>query len=85
VLRWHLQKGNIVFPKSVRAERLRENLDVFDFALSDIRVRRDLGPRPGRRIRSRRLAPTRSTEVSETSATASRGSRGRARPAAGPA
>jgi len=35
VLRWHLQKGNIVFPKSVRAERLRENLDVFDFALTD--------------------------------------------------
>ena len=35
MLRWHLQKGNIVFPKSVRAERLRENLDVFDFALTD--------------------------------------------------
>ncbi|MDQ4213900.1 aldo/keto reductase [Microbacterium sp. ASV81] len=36
VLRWHLQHGNIVFPKSVRAERLRENLDLFDFALSDV-------------------------------------------------
>lgn len=36
VLRWHLQHGNIVFPKSVHAERLRENLDVFDFALSDV-------------------------------------------------
>ncbi|MDR6865731.1 2,5-diketo-D-gluconate reductase A [Microbacterium resistens] len=36
VLRWHLQHGNIVFPKSVRAERLRENLDVLDFALSDV-------------------------------------------------
>lgn len=35
VLRWHLQKGNIVFPKSVRIERLRENLDVFDFTLTD--------------------------------------------------
>jgi 2,5-diketo-D-gluconate reductase A len=35
VLRWHLQKGNIVFPKSVRRERLEENLDVFDFELSD--------------------------------------------------
>ncbi|MDR2998512.1 MAG: aldo/keto reductase [Microbacterium sp.] len=34
VLRWHLQKGNIVFPKSVHAERLRENIDVFDFELS---------------------------------------------------
>jgi len=34
VLRWHLQKGFIVFPKSVRRERLEENLDVFDFELS---------------------------------------------------
>lgn len=34
VLRWHLQKGNIVFPKSVRAERLKENLNVFDFELT---------------------------------------------------
>lgn len=35
VLRWHLDRGNIVFPKSVRRERLAENLDVFGFALSD--------------------------------------------------
>lgn len=35
VLRWHLQKGFIVFPKSVRRERLAENLDVFDFTLTD--------------------------------------------------
>ena len=35
VLRWHIQKGFIVFPKSVRAERLRENAEIFDFALSD--------------------------------------------------
>lgn len=34
VIGWHLQKGFIVFPKSVRIERLRENLDVFDFTLS---------------------------------------------------
>lgn len=34
VLRWHLQKGNIVFPKSVRVERLRENIDVFGFDLT---------------------------------------------------
>ncbi|GGD82496.1 aldo/keto reductase [Microbacterium murale] len=38
VLGWHLQKGNIVFPKSVRAERLRENLDVFDFTLTDAEI-----------------------------------------------
>ncbi|MET0812892.1 MAG: aldo/keto reductase [Microbacterium sp.] len=35
VLRWHIQKGNIVFPKSVNRDRLRENLDIFDFTLSD--------------------------------------------------
>ena len=35
VLRWHLELGNIVIPKASSAERLRENLDVFDFALDD--------------------------------------------------
>ena len=38
VLRWHLQHGFIVFPKSVRRERLEENLDVLDFELSDAEV-----------------------------------------------
>lgn len=38
VLRWHLDKGNIVFPKSVRAERLAENIDVVDFALTDAEI-----------------------------------------------
>ena len=35
VLRWHLQLGLAVIPKSTHAERIRENLDVFDFALDD--------------------------------------------------
>ena len=34
VLRWHLQLGIVVIPKSVRAERIRENIDVFDFELT---------------------------------------------------
>jgi 2,5-diketo-D-gluconate reductase A len=34
-LRWHLQRGDIVFPKSMRIERMRENFDVFGFELSD--------------------------------------------------
>lgn len=33
VLRWHIEIGNIVIPKASSPERLRENLDVFDFAL----------------------------------------------------
>lgn len=35
VLRWHLQTGNVVIPKSVTESRIRENLDVFGFALSE--------------------------------------------------
>jgi 2,5-diketo-D-gluconate reductase A len=35
LLRWSLQHGVIVIPKSVHAARIRENLDVFSFALTD--------------------------------------------------
>ncbi len=35
VLRWHLQLGNVVIPKSVTPARIAENLDVFGFALDD--------------------------------------------------
>jgi len=33
-LRWHVQRGDIVFPKSMRAERMAENFAIFDFELS---------------------------------------------------
>jgi 2,5-diketo-D-gluconate reductase A len=39
ILRWHIQTGNIVFPKSNRRERMIENLDIFDFELSEDEVR----------------------------------------------
>lgn len=34
ILRWELQRGIVVIPKSVHKERMKENLDVFDFELS---------------------------------------------------
>ena len=35
VLRWLIQRGVVTIPKSVRRERMEQNLDVFDFALTD--------------------------------------------------
>lgn len=34
VLRWHVQRGSIIFPKSVTPTRVRENFEIFDFELS---------------------------------------------------
>ncbi|MFP5069418.1 aldo/keto reductase [Pseudonocardia nantongensis] len=35
VLRWHIQLGNIVFPKSNNPDRMKENFEILDFTLSD--------------------------------------------------
>jgi len=35
VLRWHVQRGDVVFPKTTHVERMRENFAIFDFDLSD--------------------------------------------------
>ena len=40
VLRWHVQLGSIVFPKTVSPARMRENLEIFDFELSDVDMER---------------------------------------------
>jgi 2,5-diketo-D-gluconate reductase A len=51
VLRWHLQLGNVVFPKSVTPVRIEENFDVFGFTLTDDELARietlDRGERTG--------------------------------------
>jgi 2,5-diketo-D-gluconate reductase A len=58
VLRWHIQRGNVVFPKSSTPERIRENFEIFDFELEPREVEaidgldRDeggrIGPHPDR-------------------------------------
>jgi 2,5-diketo-D-gluconate reductase A len=57
ILRWHIQRADIAIPKSIRPERMRENIDIFDFELSSTEMsainsldRGDagrVGPHPG--------------------------------------
>jgi 2,5-diketo-D-gluconate reductase A len=39
-LRWHVQRGDIVFPKSMHRERMEENFSIFDFTLTDDEIAR---------------------------------------------
>jgi 2,5-diketo-D-gluconate reductase A len=55
ILRWHLQLGNVVIPKSVTPARIKQNFELFDFELSDddiaeigaLDVGQRIGPDPG--------------------------------------
>jgi 2,5-diketo-D-gluconate reductase A len=55
ILRWHLQVGNVVIPKSATPERIRENFEIFDFELSEddmaalarLDAGQRIGPDPG--------------------------------------
>ncbi|MDQ4062564.1 MAG: aldo/keto reductase [Actinomycetota bacterium] len=38
VLRWHIQRGDIVFPKSVTPSRMKENFELFDFELGSVEM-----------------------------------------------
>ena len=58
-LRWHLQRGDIVFPKSMSPERMRENFDIFDFELGEDDMRADHRARP----RARPAGPGRSPDT----------------------
>jgi diketogulonate reductase-like aldo/keto reductase len=50
VLRWHIELGNVVIPKSVTPQRIEENLAVFDFELTAGDVREIAGLDAGHRI-----------------------------------
>jgi diketogulonate reductase-like aldo/keto reductase len=50
ILRWHIEVGNVVIPKSVTPSRIAENIDIFDFTLEPADVDAISGLETGERI-----------------------------------
>ncbi len=50
ILRWHMQRNIITFPKSAHLDRMQSNLDIFNFTLSDAEMDRINALETGRRI-----------------------------------
>ena len=40
ILRWHIQEGTVVFPKSTNPKHIQENIDIFDFELTEDEMER---------------------------------------------
>lgn len=40
ILRLHVQEGNVIFPKSINPQHIKDNFDIFDFALTDDEMER---------------------------------------------
>lgn len=64
VIRWLIQRQVVVIPKSVRAERIRENSDVFDFELTDEETARIASLDTGRSLFVDHLDPATATQFS---------------------
>lgn len=56
ILRWHIQRGNVIFPKSTNPEHIAANMDIFDFTLSDDEMARIAELDSGRRFFTMTLA-----------------------------
>ena len=80
ILRWHVELGNVVIPKSVTPARIAENIDVFDFsltaddhqAIAGLETGERIGPQPGHlqpRLSSRlfRRTPSAAATISRAS------------------
>lgn len=50
IIRWHLQLGNLVIPKTTHSDRLRENFNVFDFQLNESQMTRIASLENGQRL-----------------------------------